>query len=153
MVVLACGVRLHSRPRLIAAGTAKLRRTKRQSDTLKACTNTSCIHLCRLLHRFEEAARRHGVPAHSVTVWVRRKLGADITVVRQRCDGSLGCAAPCVLCAKQLLRFDLRVHCSLSSGALFSGRLTDCGAPRAKLTKGQRRALNKWSGHKEEGPP
>lgn len=98
---------------------------------------------CRLLQSYVDAARRHGVRQHRVTTWVRRKLGADILVVRHRSDGSLGCAAPCVLCRRELLRFDLRVHCSLSGGAFFSGRLSDAGAPEPTLTSGQRRMLKK----------
>lgn len=99
---------------------------------------------CRLLQSWIADARRHGVPAHSVVSWVRRKVGPDITIIRQRSDGSLGCAAPCVLCQRELLRFDLRVHCSLSGGGFFSGRLSDCGAPKPLLTTGQRRMLKKY---------
>ena len=74
---------------------------------------------------------------------MRRKLGANILVIRQRSDGSLGCAAPCVLCQKELLRFDLRVHCPLGDGGFFSGKLSDSGAPKPSLTAGQRRLLKK----------
>lgn len=99
---------------------------------------------CRLLQSYTQAARRHGVPPHAVVSWVRRKLGPDLLVLRRRSDGSLGCAAPCVLCRRELLRFDLRVHCSLGGGAgFFSGRLSEPGAPPPALTGGQRRMLKK----------
>ena len=78
---------------------------------------------------------------------MRRKLGGDVTVVRRRSDGTLGCAAPCVYCQRELLRFDLRVHCSLGGGAFFSGRLSEAGAPKPTLTAGQRRMLR---GRREE---
>lgn len=83
------------------------------------------------------------MPPRGVVRFVRRKLGADVAVVRQRSDGSLGCAAPCIFCQRELRRFDLRVHCSLGGGRFFSGRLTDCGAPAPTLTGGQRRMLNR----------
>lgn len=118
------------------------------------------------------AARRHGVPSHKVVPWVRRKLGPAVVVLRFRGDGSLGCSVPCVLCQRELNRFDLQVHCfvgagpggggtasggagsaastSASAGAAtagpegewFSGRLSDAGAPTPVLTAGQRRTLN-----------
>jgi hypothetical protein len=97
----------------------------------------------RLIQSYISAARRHGVPTHQVVSWVRRKLGADVVIIRQRSDGTLGCAIPCLFCQRELLRFDLRVHCSLSNGGFFSGRLTDRGAPKPTLTMGQRRMLNK----------
>ena len=103
------------------------------------------------------AARRHGVPAHKVVPWVRRKLGPTVVVLRFRNDGSLGCSVPCVLCQRELTRFDLQVHCFLGAGASghggtadagngtgqwFSGRLSEPGAPTPVLTAGQRRTLN-----------
>ena len=104
----------------------------------------------RLLPAYLEAARRKGVPPHSAVAWVRRKLGGGVLVFRRRADGSLGCAAPCVLCRRELLRFDLRVACSLGDGggdggdgAFFSGRLSDTDAPVPRLTSGQRRMLGK----------
>lgn len=101
-------------------------------------------HPRRLLQTYMEAARRKGVPAHSVVVWVRRKLGAGVLVLRRRADGTLGCAAPCVWCARELLRFDLRVHCTLGGGGFFSGRLSETGAPCPGLTGGQKRMLGKY---------
>lgn len=95
----------------------------------------------RLLDSWVADARRHGVPGSRVVSWVRRKLGGDITVYRCRQDGSLGRATPCLLCSRELARFDLRVHCPLDDGAWFCGRVTDCGAPEAVLTSGQRRMI------------
>jgi hypothetical protein len=84
------------------------------------------------------------VPPHSVVTWVRRKLGGSIAVFRRRADGSLGCAAPCLLCARELQRFDLKVCCSLAPGEWFVGRLTDAEAPPPGLTSGQRRQFATW---------
>lgn len=83
------------------------------------------------------------MPPHKIVAWVRRKLGPEVLVLRYRADGSLGCAAPCVMCARELNRFDLRVHCPDASGQWFSGRLSDSGAPPQLLTSGQRRMLNR----------
>jgi hypothetical protein len=74
---------------------------------------------------------------------VRRKLGADICVYRQLCDGTLGCATPCLLCQRELLRFDMRVHCSQTGTMWFSGRLSDAGAPLSQLTGMQRRTIGR----------
>ena len=103
----------------------------------------TCAVPCRLLQAYITAARRHGARAHSIVSWVRRKLGADLVVIRQRSDGTFGSSVPCVYCLRELTRFDLRVHCTLDGGGVFSGRLTDSGAPRSTLTTGQRRMLGK----------
>lgn len=93
-------------------------------------------------------ARRHGVPSHKVVPWVRRKLGPTVVVLRFRGDGSLGCSVPCVLCQRELTRFDLSVCCFVGQDAAdgapcwYRGRLTDEGAPTPVLTAGQRRTLN-----------
>ena len=92
----------------------------------------------RLLAAWVAKARRRGVGSHAVVTWVRRKVGAHVTVFRTLADGSLGCAAPCLLCQRELLRFDLRVHCSLAPAVWWSGRLTDASAPPGKLTARQR---------------
>jgi hypothetical protein len=99
--------------------------------------------ICRLLESYVLAARRKGIPAHGIVTWVRRKLGADLVIVRHRADGTLGCSVPCALCQKALIKFDLRVHCLLGGGAVFSGRLTDRGAPKPGLSKAQQGMLKK----------
>ncbi|KAL4457697.1 hypothetical protein ABPG75_012562 [Micractinium tetrahymenae] len=132
-------------------------------------SNHRCCAERRLLDTWVLAARRHGVPSHKVVPWVRRKLGPAVVVLRFRGDGSLGCSVPCVLCQRELNRFDLQVHCFLGAGpgcgsggsgasrsaaaasstacaggegGWFSGRLSDAGAPTPVLTAGQRRTLN-----------
>ncbi|KAK9867686.1 hypothetical protein WJX84_003091 [Apatococcus fuscideae] len=100
----------------------------------------------RLLEQWIQEARRHGVAHHKVVSWVRRKIGPDILIWRCRSDGSRGCATPCVLCHRQLCKFDLRVHCSLDAQQWFSGRLTDFDAPSPVLTSGQRR---QWQAYRE----
>ena len=96
---------------------------------------------CRLLESYVAEARKHGVRPHQVTLWVRRKLGAHISVWRKRSDGTFGCATPCVLCQRELKRYDLRVHCSQDSG-WFVGRLSEAGAPAPQLTTAQRRLFS-----------
>lgn len=79
---------------------------------------------------------------------MRRKLGPAVVVLRFRGDGQLGCSVPCVLCQRELQRFDLSVHCYLGGDGApgerqwFRGRLSDVGAPTPVLTAGQRRTLN-----------
>lgn len=78
-----------------------------------------------------------------VVNWVRRKIGPDICVWRYLNDGSMGCATPCLLCQRVLLKFDLRVHCCQVGGEWFSGKLSDSDAPASVLTSGQRRMFDK----------
>ena len=105
----------------------------------------------RLLATWTAAAKRHGVPNRGVVAWVRRKLGPDVTVLRVRTDGSLGCATPCVLCRRALIAFDLRVSCppGASGGGWYCGRLCSPDAPAPTLTSGQRRLLGHPSPPKE----
>lgn len=117
-----------------------------------ACAAIACAHISlthhppplaerRLLESWVQRAKRHGTPHHQVVTWVRRKIGADIVVWRKLGNGEYGCATPCVLCAKELERFDLRVHCVVQNGpdpAFFSGRMTDEGAPECKMTSRQK---------------
>jgi hypothetical protein len=66
-----------------------------------------------------------------------------MAVFRFRADGTPGCTVPCVWCARELLRYDLRVSCTTGAGAVFSGRLDAADAPAALLTAGQRRMLGR----------
>lgn len=96
----------------------------------------------RLLQAYVRQGRKAGVPSHKLVAWVRRKLGSNIAVWRCTTDGALARAAPCLFCSRELLRFDIRVHCPTdASGGWFSGRLSDVGAPVPALTGGQQRVL------------
>ncbi len=72
---------------------------------------------------------------------MRRKAGPDMVVWRRLEDGSLGCATPCVLCRKELERFDMRVCCVLDGGLWFRGRMGEEDAPQSKPTLGQKLRL------------
>ncbi len=64
-----------------------------------------------------------------------------MVVWRTMADGSLGNATPCIFCARELERFDLRVHCVADCEgrpAWFSGRMSDADAPPCKLTTRQK---------------
>ena len=100
----------------------------------------------RLIEGYLDQARRHGITGHRVNTWVRRKLGPRIAVWRTRADGSLGCAIPCLLCQRELVRFDLTVFYTQSTGTWASGRpaLDSWDALGARLTSGQRRQWNNW---------
>ena len=90
-------------------------------------------------------ARRRGIQPHKVAAYVRRRLAGGICIVRIRSDGTPGCSIPCTLCAKELLKYDLKVCCRLNSGEVFYGRLSDPNAPSAKVTGGQRGWLTWWT--------
>lgn len=63
------------------------------------------------------------------------------------------CSFPCTLCARELARFDLQVHCTLPDGGWFEGRVTDPDAPAPTLTSGQLRQLNLWRPASTPTPP
>ena len=89
-----------------------------------------------------EQARRHGVTGHRVNTWVRRKLGSRIAVWRLKADGSLGCAIPCLLCQRELVRFDLTVFYTESGGSWARGRPShELETLGGGLTSGQRRPV------------
>jgi len=98
---------------------------------------------CRLLEEWTLQAKRHGVPSHKIVSWIRRKIGTHIAIIRYRSDGTLGCAVPCIFCQKELLKYDMHIHCPTASGGWFSGRLTDENAPKPVLTAGQRRMFKR----------
>lgn len=73
--------------------------------------------------------------------WIRRKAGSELIVGRKLADGSLGCSVPCLICKAVLDVFELRVTCVVEPGAWFRGKLTDEGAPTAKLTAAQKQLV------------
>lgn len=95
----------------------------------------------RLLDAWVLKARKHGVASHAQTAWVRRKLGGHLLVWRTTADGHLACATPCIYCRREIVRYDVTIHCSQSSTAWYSGRLSSSAAPLPQLTSGQRRNL------------
>lgn len=109
-----------------------------------ACVSPNTTHTHaerRLLSTWVHEARKRGVRNHAVVAWVRRKVGPHISVWRHRHDGSLACATPCVMCSRELARFDLRVNCSQGGDAWFRGRLGEDGAPESRPTMGQIRTM------------
>ena len=109
------------------------------------CGSSSSSPRCcaerRLLASWRDRARRHGVRPDAVVAWVRRKAGSHLVVWRRLCDGSLGCALPCVACARELAAFNFTVHCPIGEGRWWHGRLGDVLAPPSKLTLSQRMAV------------
>lgn len=114
---------------------------KAKNNDLAISSSHRCCAERRLLDTWVAKARRRGMARHQIVTWVRRKVGAHVTVFRTLADGTLACAAPCLLCQRELVRFDLRVHCSLSPEQWWSGRLTDATAPPGKLTARQRMTM------------
>lgn len=95
----------------------------------------------RLLDTWIQEARKQGKKSHQVVTWVRRKAGSHMMVWRHQKDGTLANATPCVLCVRELEKFDLKIHCSQGEEEWFSGRLSDGSAPPARPTTGQIRAM------------
>jgi hypothetical protein len=124
------------------------------------CTTYAALgttHVCtaaerRLLECWVQQARRHGLRPHQYRTWIRRKTGPDLVVWRHRHDGTLGCATPCIFCQRELLRYDLRVHCSQSPSEWFSGRLDEEHAPQCKPTAGQMKLMFGQSPYPDRTP-
>eukprot|EP00887_Chlorella_sp_A99_P007327 scaffold2.g7327.t1 len=126
-----------------------------------------CCAERRLLQSYVRQGQKQGVRPHALVAWVRRKLGSSLVIWRRTADGAIGCAAPCLFCARELRTYDLRVHCPLApapggggggGGAgvrWFSGRLSDAGAPTPRLTGGQQKVLRKqgWKLCDAPAPP
>ncbi|KAL4441869.1 hypothetical protein ABPG77_003785 [Micractinium sp. CCAP 211/92] len=121
-----------------------------------ACNDHRVCAERRLIGNCVVEARRRGVPPHKVASYVRRRLGGGVCIFRFRADGSPGCSAPCTLCAREIQKYDLKVCCLLEGGEVFCGRLSDPGAPPAKVTGGQRAWLRWWAacrGARPQGAP
>jgi hypothetical protein len=115
-------------------GAAKLQKLK-VNET--CCNSIDCCAERRLIRNWVSKARRHGCKSSLVVSWVRRKAGSHISVWRFLSDGSMGCSMPCILCRIELIRFDLTVHFQCWDG-MYDGKMTADGAPRSKLTSGQK---------------
>jgi hypothetical protein len=57
-------------------------------------------------------------------------------------ENHLGRSVPCVLCRRELVKFDFDVHMVKEDGSMFVGKLTDDDAPASKPTSVQ---LHNWS--------
>ncbi len=113
-----------------------------QANSAWCCRPSFLAHAeRRLLGSWIVEARKRGLRNHQIVTWVRRKVGPDIMVWRYHGDGLLACATPCLFCARELQRFDMRVHCSQGDETWFSGRLHEEQAPEARPTAGQIRTI------------
>jgi hypothetical protein len=101
---------------------------------------TNDIHCCAERNLFKETifqARRKGVASYKVIAWIKRKHGSDLTVWRERVDGTLGCSIPCSYCKKVIEQFGMRVHVLVDEDNWYHGYLDEENAPVSKLTSGQ----------------
>jgi hypothetical protein len=67
-------------------------------------------HCCaerRLIKQMLEESRKKGVPIYKFPQWLHRKYG-DLVVWRPRKDGVLGVSLPCVLCRKELEKYQVQ---------------------------------------------
>lgn len=99
-----------------------------------------------LLDAWVTMATKNGVPSHSVVHWVRRKTRGYMRVERYVHGNVAGCCVPCILCRKELERFDMFVRCTLVQGDVFEGKLhEDSKAPPSRFTSMQRRFFSNCS--------
>lgn len=117
-----------------------------RSELPSTTSSPRCCAERRLLAMWEARARRHGVRRHNVATWIRRKAGSHLVVWRCLHDG-LGCALPCLQCARQLAAYDFKIHCPLSADVWWHGRIADVGRPASKLTLSQRKAVERYKRH------
>lgn len=95
-------------------------------------------HPGKLLDRCTRRACKDGVPDLKVADWLRRKDMGHMTVLRWKADGTLGCSVPCILCRRELLRYDIRFRCVLPDGSWYDGPMDAPDAPVCKMTSMQK---------------
>ena len=103
-------------------------------------THRSCAERI-VLGKWMRLAKQHGVPRHAMVYWIRRKTGGSLVVQRFLSDNTAGCSLPCVLCRKEIERYDLAVCCMVRSGETvvsFYGK----DLPPSELTCSQRRMFS-----------
>ena len=116
----------------------------------KCCPSThiKCAER-RLLDACIMEAEKRCIPPYKIKSWIHRKMGGVVSVFRFRADGTVGCCVPCYACRKELLKYDLVVHCLDPDGRLFCGKLDDEDAPPSQFTSGQRRNLRMIENNRE----
>ena len=109
------------------------------SGTTTVCNDHTLCAERRLLSTALRAASRRGVPSHALVRWVRKQLGGGVTVHRRtHGDTKDGVSLPCLLCARQLDKFQL--HWSAFDGARW---VTDeTNTTPLGWTSGQRRRFH-----------
>ena len=115
-----------TRPRIVIAVT----------HTMHVTCNHRCCAERRLLAVLERQAHVQGGPRHSIAWFVRRSIG-ELHIERTTADGAAAICLPCVLCRKELDKYDIRWTAYNKDGET----VTSDEAPKAQLTSRQRRDM------------
>jgi hypothetical protein len=95
-----------------------------------------------VLEKWKRLAIQKGIPRHAVISWIRRKSGGYLVVQRFLSDNTAGCSVPCVLCRREIEKYDMLVSCTARSGEPFEGKTL----PASELTCSQRRMFSAGRG-------
>lgn len=95
-----------------------------------------------MLSNYLRLACVKGIPRHKRIAWVKKQI-REMHLEREKKDGSVGSSFPCVFCKKQLVRFDIKVHCVDREGDMFHGKMDTDLCPESTLTSGQARKFGR----------
>ena len=98
-------------------------------------------HCCaerRLIKQLLAESRKKGVQLHNFSKWLHRKYGV-LVVWRPRKDGVLGVSIPCVLCRKELERYNIQWMAYTGEKWVHSN---SDSVPKSVATHKQKRWLN-----------
>jgi len=107
------------------------------ASSLHSVNDHTCCAERNLLQEQIKCANKHCVKPCKFGEWIRRKFGCHMTVWRTRGDGSFGCSTPCVLCRKELLRYNIYIHVMTVDNEWYHGRIAGADAPPSKPTNSQ----------------
>lgn len=122
----------------------KSRTVHAQAGDLEATSTHRCCAERNVLEKWVRLASKNGIHPHSIIPWVRRKMGGYLVVRRSLCDDSPGCSVPCILCLREIQKYDLVVRCTFDAEdgrpCIFEGKFVpENTPPPSVLTRGQKR--------------
>lgn len=133
MYVKTCHLNLHQKSQAIKSGITY--------DSIE-----SDHRLCaerKLIKKLKNLARQHGIHPNKQACWIKRKIGGDIVIWRMLANGTLSTSVPCILCKREIISLDLKVHCIDKFGQQFHGKLNQKNSPQCNLTSSQRKFFKK----------
>ena len=105
--------------------------------------NHRCCAERRLLNLLEYEAKSHGYKGTKKKKWIHQQTNGFITIYRYKANGELGTSIPCLICAKSLKNYNLKVRCYIEGYGWFCDTMDCDHAPESKLTTAQRLYFSK----------
>ena len=104
-------------------------------------THNDCIKCAerRIISQLLRKSVKNGVKIHNFATWLHRKHG-KLIIWRNRRDGEMGNALPCVLCRKSLEKYKIRWKACIGGDNWVNSTHLDT-LPKSKPTNKQRRVM------------